>query len=105
MRVNPSSYRDEENNIVDDLDIEDSIFERIVMIRERDGSVTIRAKPREGDTVEETFQRSNRQYSGLDHDGGPTNTVHEDIRDALFSIGYVVEPNRLSFDAEVGNDE
>lgn len=95
MQVSTSSYRDEQNNIIDDLDIEGSVFDRLVVLRNNDGSVTVRAKTDGGETVEETFERTHRQFTGLSHGGGSAATVHEDIKDALFSVGYTVEPPRL----------
>ena len=56
MKVETSSYRDEDNDIIDDMDVEDSVFRRIVVLRNNDGRVTVRGKPRDGDTVEEEFQ-------------------------------------------------
>jgi len=100
MKVEPKSYRDDANNIVDDIAIENSFFKRIVVLRDSDGKLTVRGKTVEGYTVEEQFTRTSRQYTGIAHDGEVTDTVHEDIKDALHSVGYAVEPPQLVRESE-----
>lgn len=96
MHATLSSYRDEYNNVVDDIDIEHSPIERVVVLRDEDGSLTVRARRYDDDVFEYEFETTDRMFQGLEQTNGER--VHPDVATALFGVGFTVEPAQLEIE-------
>jgi len=97
MEVEITSYRDDANEIVDDLNVDGSTIERIVVLRNGDGTITVRGKTEFDGQFEEEFEVSSRQYTGL----VPTrdesiHQLHRDLHDLLATIGFTIEPTTVT---------
>jgi len=96
MEVTLTSYRDNTNQIVDDISLGNSVIDRIVVLRNGDDTITVRGKTVYDAEFEETFTVSKRQYTGLSRQSDdPTQKLHPDIQDALTTVGFIVEPNTV----------
>lgn len=103
MDVSLTSYRDDTNQIVDDLTVEGSDIKRLVVLRNGDGSITVRGKVN-GEQFDESFKVTNRQYTGLEPESDhPMRRIHQDLQSLLNTIGFVIEPTNVN--VSNGNDE
>jgi len=96
MDVTLTSYRDEANQIVDDLNVDDSLINRMVILRNGDGTITIRGTTVLDTDFEETFEVTKNQYTGLmPQSDDPTQLLHDDIQQLLSTVGFTVEPTTV----------
>lgn len=90
MQVDHETFRDEQGTLVDRLTIEGSRFDEAVVVH-GDESVTLRAQTTDDQIVEYPMQLTGRQYRGVRPDT-PDASIHEDLRNALLTVGFAVEP-------------
>lgn len=107
MRTQISSYRDEHNNVVDDINVEYSPVQRVVVMRDGDDRLIVRARWHDGDVREYEFTKAGQMYQGIEYDGGDgcAKGLHCDVAKALFPVGLTVKPHRLEREAATENHD
>lgn len=97
MDVSLSSYRDDANQIVDDISVSGSSIDRVVVLRNGDGTITVRGQMNDETQFEHDFEVSNRQYAGLTPLADDPITTFDDDLDAILStVGFTIEPSNLT---------
>lgn len=104
MEVTLRSYRDDANQIIDDLNVNGSHIDRLVVLRNDDGSITVRGRTVNDEEFESDFTVTNRQYTGLvPQTDDPIQTIHQDVSNLLATVGFTVEPTNVTI--EESNNE
>ena len=92
MEVSIRSFRDNQNMVVDEVDIKDSLFQKALLLRNEDGSLELHAHTRSGETIKHDLEPTEQMHQGVIKADGDTDWMHDDLCDVLYMLGFAPEP-------------
>lgn len=87
----PRSFRDDDGHIRDELSIEDSAYDEIVLQRLGDDKLALRATTRDGETESYLLSQSSFQFVGLEYIEGDRRDIPDDLQDAIQLLGFMIQ--------------
>lgn len=92
------TYRDKDGHIREELSVEDSKYNEIVLQRLGDDKLALRATTKGGESESYLLRNTKLSFLGLEHIEGDRRDIPEDLQDALQPLGFTAQANLVDDD-------